>query len=956
MDDLVQDFLNETTEGLTALDNDLLQLEKTPDDQELLGNIFRVMHTIKGTCGFLGLNRLASVAHAGENILDKMRDAELVVTEDVISLVLECIDCIKGIISHMEENGAEPEGDDSDLIARLNACAEGGAAPAAPAPAAEAPAAPAAPSEMMAKDEAPAEDSDDLQALFDATESLVDTSAPAEAPQEEGGAPAEDSDDLQALFDATESLVDMASVAPEAEVVAEQAAAVEAPKQEAKPAPVAPAAPAPKVEEKKAEETKADTKKTGQKSSSGQSIRVSLEVLENLMQQASELVLTRNQLLQLIRTKEDNDFSGPLQRLNYITTELQEGVMKTRMQPISTAWAPLPRIIRDLAHDLGKKIELRMEGEETELDRQLLEYIKDPLTHMVRNSADHGLETPEGRKEAGKSETGIVNLKAYHEGGFIILRISDDGKGLNAEAIRAKVIDKGLASADEVTNLSDKQVFQFIFKPGFSTAEQVTSVSGRGVGMDVVRTNIESIGGAIELDSELGKGTTFTIKIPLTLAIMSVLIVEASQQRFAIPQISIMEVVKTTSDNPNGLHIEMLDEKPILRLRGQLLPLVYLSDTLHLQTEEERDKKPHFVVVCEVAGSSYGIIVDRVCDTEEIVVKPVAPVLKAIDVYSGITILGDGRCILILDPNGMARAVGEMLFNSKRSALDSKGENDAKDLAHFVMFKSGDKTPKVVPLELVSRLEEIDVGAIEYSKGKPVIQYRGQLMYLTSIDPAYQFPQSGIQEVLVFASDDHIMGLAVESIMDIVRAELSQDLVREVHGFMGTVVIEGKTCDIVDAEYYFAQMFGGTVPKLHSYDEGHAATHHGETPLILFVDDSPFFRKFIPPEFERAGFEVVTAKDGMEAFEILEENRDVSILVTDINMPKMSGTELAKKCRLDERFVSLPIVALSSHTEKEITMRERIEGIDAYISKTSHSELIEGVTSVLKEKEKELQS
>jgi len=604
MDDLLSEFLTETTENLSVLDVELVRLEQNPNDPELLGNIFRLVHTIKGTCGFLGLPRLESVAHAGENVLGKIRDGELEVTPEAVSLILEALDSIKMLLSTLEQTEAEPEGDDRELIDRLNALADSaGAAPPAAKPAPEPAAEPAA-EEPVAEPAA--------------------RSAPAVAEA------------------ATEMAAAPEPTAPAGEASDPSPAAAPAPK----PKDAAPAAAA------KGDGAAKDS------AVAAHSIRVNVDLLENLMTMVSELVLTRNQLLQILRMQKESDFGGPLQRLNHITSELQEGVMKTRMQPIGNAWAKLPRLVRDLALELDKKIDLEMLGADTELDRQVLELIKDPLTHMVRNSADHGIEIPKIRKEAGKPEAGKITLNAYHEGGHIIIEIKDNGAGLSSERIKAKVVANALATQAELDAMSDQQIQQFIFKPGFSTAAKVTSVSGRGVGMDVVRTNIEKIGGTVELKSVEGKGTTFIIKIPLTLAIVSALIVECSGERFAIPQISVLELVRASAHSENA--IETINDTPVLRLRNRLLPLVSLHDLLKLGPSRKLDSQSeHFIVVTQVGAYTFGIMVDRVFDTEEIVVKPVAPILRDISIFSGNTILGDGSVIMILDPNGIAAATGE---------------------------------------------------------------------------------------------------------------------------------------------------------------------------------------------------------------------------------------------------------------------------------------------------------
>ncbi len=437
------------------------------------------------------------------------------------------------------------------------------------------------------------------------------------------------------------------------------------------------------------------------------------------MTMVSELVLTRNQLLEIARRQDDHAFKTPLQRLSHITAELQDGVMKTRMQPIGNAWGKLPRVVRDLSAELGKRIELVMEGADTELDRQLLEQIKDPLTHMVRNSADHGIELPHERRLLGKAETGCIRLTASHESGSIAIRISDDGKGLDIGRIRRKAEAQGLATPAELDRMTDAQIARFIFHPGFSTAETVTSVSGRGVGMDVVKTNIDAIGGTVEIASEAGKGTTFSVKIPLTLAIVSALIVAVGEQRFAVPQVVVRELVRVRPGSDHA--IETLNGASVLRLRERLLPVVQLSGVMGLASGAA---DTGFVVVTQVGQQQFGILVDGVLQTEEIVVKPMSAAMKSLSLFSGNTILGDGAVVLIIDPNGLAKSVGKLELEDK-TAADAAGESEAEadERQTILVFRGGGGTLKAVPLSLVTRLEEIDGKAIEWNSGKPLVQY-----------------------------------------------------------------------------------------------------------------------------------------------------------------------------------------------------------------------------------------
>ncbi len=911
MDDLLSEFLTETNEGLTVLDVELVKLEKNPNDADLLSNIFRLMHTIKGTCGFLGLPRLEAVAHAGENVLGKIREGDLVVTPDAVSLILECLDAIRTILLVLEETEAEPEGDDSDLINRLNVFADSGGT-----------------------------DSGETDVALDEIEF--------------GPVPAETESNGEIVAETAESEAEPMEVS---ETETPTPAAAQAPSQ-----PAEPAAP-----------TEAVTKESAV---ANQSIRVNVDLLENLMTMVSEMVLTRNQLLQILRGQKDSEFAAPLQRLNQVVSELQEGVMMTRMQPIGNAWAKLPRIVRDLSIELGKKMELVMKGAETELDRQVLDLIKDPLTHMVRKSADHGLESGEVRIAAGKSEIGKITLNAYHEGGHILIEISDDGAGLPVEILKRKAIASGLATEAEAEAMSEQQIQKFIFKAGFSTAAEVTSVSGRGVGMDVVRTNIEKIGGTIELNSVEGRGTTFVIKIPLTLAIVSALIVECGGERFAIPQISVLELVRTSANSENT--VERINDTPVLRLRNRLLPLVNLRDLMKLNVPAEdtpvedatigaedagseagapgaeahtaigsrkTQKDDHFIVVTQVGSYTFGIIVDRVFDTEEIVVKPVARILRHIQMFSGSTILGDGSVVMILDPNGIAAATGEVELADE--AADAAAERQAargEEVVAMLVFRAVNETPKAVPLALVARLEEIDLTKIEISNDQYVVQYRGQLMPLIRMEGAKELGAEGRQAVIVFSDRDRSMGLVVDEIVDIVEDRMKIELTSKRAGYVGSAVIAEKATDVVDVGFYLTQAFpdwfGGEATE--SFGQGTESR-------LLLVDDSPFFRNLLSPLLSVAGYEVVCVGSAADALELCEAGENFDLIVSDIEMPGMSGFEFAQAVKNDTRWSKVPMVALSAFATPKDLARGREVGFKDYVSKSDRDALVATLHETLAE-------
>lgn len=918
MDDLIGEFITETSESLAVLDLELVKLEQNPNDQAILGNIFRLVHTIKGTCGFLGLPRLESVAHAGENVLGKIRDGEIIVTQEAVSIVLEAIDRIKTLIEYLSENGSEPEGEDKDLIARLNRFAEsGGVGGEVPAAAVDAAAAPKA---------VPVEEPR-LDGMFSPDELKVVSSTSSATMDELERAFANASATIEGGMDFTK--------APDTFLIPD---AAPAPSAEAKPAPAqAKPAVSDQVKEKAVKQgLETDAKEKDAGGLANQSIRVNLDVLENLMQMVGELVLTRNQLLQVVRHRDDRELKAPLQQLSQITSELQESVMKTRMQPIGNAWSKFPRLIRDLSHELGKKIDLKMIGESTELDRQLLEMIKDPLTHMVRNSCDHGLETPNDRMIAGKSATGTVTLSAFHEGGHIIIEISDDGRGLNIEKIKSKIIEKGLADASDLAQMSDEQIMQFVFKAGFSTAEKVTSVSGRGVGMDVVRTNIEKIGGTVSLSSATGKGSTFHIKIPLTLAIVSVLLVESSGQKFAIPQINVVELVSIGEDSE--YQMETINSSAVLRLRDKLLPLMKLRDILNMPKPEapqpnEDSEVDSYVAVVRIGATDFGLVLDKIYDTEEIVVKPVSRVLTGLDVYSGNTILGDGSVIMILDPNGIAKSFGEREAPPKNDGVAKADAQTSEKLASFLVFLAGEGAPKAVPLELVSRLEVIKSEAVERSGHDYVVQYRGDLMRLMAL-PESAVPTSGAFDVIVFTYDNRTIGLVVDAIVDILEAPLKIQMTAQEEYYLGSLVIANKTTDVVDVGYLLKDLVTDLGSAVSSAEKVVGLK-------LLLVEDSPFFSKLIVPFLTHTGYEVTPALSGMSALELAEAPQaHFDGVITDIEMPEMDGFEFAARLRKNPHYAQVPIIAFTSTVNEAFKERSVRAGMNDMVLKTDREALL----------------
>jgi two-component system chemotaxis sensor kinase CheA len=841
MDDLLREFLTETNESLNLVDAELVRFEQEPNNGAILGNIFRLVHTIKGTCGFLALPRLETLTHAAETLMGKFRDG-MPVTAEAVTLILSTIDRIKSILEAIEKSEQEPEGGDGDLIGPLG---------------------------RMARQEAAA------------PPQVAPLAQPAPAPAE-----------LKKLD-----------------------------------------APEPPEKADKQDKPERPDEERGDRLAN-HSIRVNVDTLDHLMTTVSELVLTRNQLLEIVRRHEDSDFKVPLQRLSNVTAELQEGVMKTRMQPIGNAWQKLPRVVRDLCAELGKDIELAMRGADTELDRQVLDLVKDPLTHLVRNCADHGIESPAERIAAGKPAKGTIRLSAWHEGGHIIIEISDNGRGLDLAGIKAKVIEKGLASEAQLAAKSEAEICNYIFAPGFTTAAKVTSISGRGVGMDVVRSNIEQIGGTVDLKSATGAGTTFTIKIPLTLAIVSALIVEAGGERFAIPQLAVLELVRAGN---NGEHrIEHIKDAPVLRLRNKLLPLVRLKEVFRLGA---CDNENGFVVVTQVGSQVFGVVVDGVFHTEEIVIKPMSSKLRHIPVFSGTTILGDGSVIMIIDPNGVAQALGRAAAAAARaenSELQSREDESDEDTVSLLVFRAGSQQPKAVPLSLVTRLEEIDCRKIEISDGRHLVQYRDQLMPLLRIDAESSLKKEGAQPILVFSDQGRSMGLVADEIIDIVEERLDIEVSSDRPGLLGYAVIKGATTEIIDVGHFLPQAFEDWFRRRDPSAARQARS-------VLLVDDSAFFRDLLAPLIKAAGYRVVAAASAADALAALKSDAHFDLIVTDIEMPEMDGFALAEAVRAMPGAETVPIIALATMVSAETVERGRAVGFHDFVAKFDRAGLVAAI-------------
>ena len=738
MDDIIKEFLIESTEGLDQLDRDFVELEKAPDSKDLLASIFRSVHTIKGTGGILGFDKLGAVAHVGESMLSRMRDRKLSLNPRVTTALLALVDALRKMLSSIEMVGTEGDGDYSDVVAAVNSILDG-------SPDTVVSPNSAAPAQYAAASEDPGSD---------------DVSAPTTPPETVASAPGKN--------------------LPDKEVSAMVSDTTQIPSEKHDPL-------------------------------ASSTIRVDVGLLDKVMNLVGELVLARNQVLQFTTTTKDTTFLRTAQRLNLITTELQEGVMKTRMQPIGNVWNKFPRVVRDLALGCAKQVRMDMDGADTELDKTIIEAIKDPLTHLVRNAVDHGIESPEQRKKAGKPLEGRLSLRAFHEGGQVNIEISDDGTGIDVDRVKRKAVERGTITSDHAARMSEREALNLIFLPGLTTAERVTNVSGRGVGMDVVKTNIEKIGGMVDVQSTVGHGTTLKIKIPLTLAIIPALIVTSGKERFAIPQVSLLELVRLEGLDAIA-SIEDIGGASVYRLRGNLLPLVDLNRELRLPVSSTEGGGAQIVniVVLQADDRQFGLIVDEINDTEEIVVKPLGKQLKGLACFAGATIMGDGQVALILDVLGiaqMANVVTELRSRAVNERASKNGES-AGNRDTWLLFTVGENGRMATQLSSVSRLEEIPVNLIERSGDSEVVQYRQHIMPLIRVSALLNRPSRTQDaervQVIVFAQGESYIGLVVDEIVDIVEQQISLERCGQHAGVSGSAVIQQRVTDVLDLDMIIA--------------------------------------------------------------------------------------------------------------------------------------------------------
>jgi two-component system chemotaxis sensor kinase CheA len=1045
-DETLQMYVEESREHLENIENDLLAIEEAGEniDEELVNKVFRAAHSIKGGAGFLGLSNIKELAHKIENILDMIRNREIVPNPEVINIVLLAFDRLRELIENISESNELDISEHIDALTRITS---------ASLPQDEKQ---SVVNEVVIKDrneriifvlkefdlmqaqkrgkfiyliefdlihdvhrkdKRPMDVVKDMQATGDILEIKVDIDAVGTL--EDGGfsnklpmyvlyATIIEPDIITTLFDLpdeqikniqTEDIwVESPKDTPE-ESIQEQETVLE--KVSVTEPEIVPHPPEeieqileqvqvepskmqqeqeevePKSVSKPLSPGKAKPVSTSAKAVHAETLRVHVSLLENLMNLAGELVLSRNQLLQAISTDDKHAIAMAGQRVDLVTSELQEAIMLTRMQPVGNIFNKFPRVVRDLARELGKDIELKLEGKEVELDKTIIEGLSDPLTHLVRNSADHGIEPPEERIAKGKSPRGTIILKAFHAAGQVNIEIIDDGRGMDAEKIARKAIEKGLVSEEQVSNMSEKDKLNLIFLPGLSTAEKVSDVSGRGVGMDVVKSNLDKLGGQVEIETQKDKGTSIRIKLPLTLAIIPSLLISMGQERFAIPQVNVDELIQVPAHQVSE-RIERVGDAEVLILRGELIPLMSLanvlgsgrsSDELNSAQDQSSPSESELVegsqslvkktngdvniVVVQAGSFKYGLVVDELHDSVEIVVKPLGRHLKNCEGYAGATIMGDGRVALILDVVGLAR-LGELSSvagtdKAKKLALEAE-RRAAEEIHSLFLFNNGPHEHCAVPLALVARVEMIKAEDIEIVGGKKVIQYRGgslPVFALEEVADVNHLELDGELVVIVFVVGGHEVGLLASPPVDAVEVKLNIDpFTLKQTGISGSAIINGHTTLIVDI-FEFVETLN---PGWFEERETVTALQEGANKVLL-VEDSDFFRSQVKKFIKDEGYEVVTAEDGSVAWEYLNEQpNEIQVVVTDLEMPNMDGFELTKLIKNDERFAHLPVIALTSLAGEEDVAKGKQIGIDDYQIKLDKERLLQSIFNFLNKK------
>ncbi|MFZ5986438.1 MAG: hybrid sensor histidine kinase/response regulator [Bacillota bacterium] len=980
--EFIQEFVDEARTHVDNVEAGLIKIDDSEADNETINNLFRAVHSIKGTAGFFGLKNIVELSHSMENVLGELRNQSLSISRHIVDALLEANDCLKSMIEDVNNSeNTDIRSYSIKLLKILERNEEDNKAA------------------NKSKDITSSSSDDKKGEMFNSEANLLNEGirhghklykiqlSLREDLDGNNITPIQFFKNIQSIGNIIESYTDIQNIDSLDECLNTDIVFtfLFTTVLEKKLLPLAINVPEERILEIDIntdigefsklvrdnslparskepdnltdEEAKDIQRKNSQSMVLEDTIRVNVSLLNALLNLASEMVLGRNQLLRVLEEhrKKIPGIDHILQNIDHITTELQEKIMQTRMQPVANVFNKFPRIIRDLSNKMGKEIELKLEGVEVELDKSIIEALGDPLTHLVRNAADHGLETPDKRELLGKPRTGTIELKAYHEGGYVNIDIKDNGAGINVEKLREKAVERGIISRADTETMGEQESLQLIFKPGFSTAEKVTDVSGRGVGMDVVKTNIEKLGGSIEIFTKVGEGTTIRLMLPLTLAIIPSLIVEVEGQKFALPQVNLQEIVRIKPDD-KVRRIEFLHNSEVLRLRGKLLPIVHLSDVLGIEGASVHTPNHASnvirVLVLKIGSKRFGIAVDSIHESEEILVKPLPKFVKDCRCYSGVTIMGDGKTAMILDVEGIIEKAG-LKFTETETENTKRGlevsDEDTREQQSLLLFKCSGTETFAIDLPMVSRVEEIDSNLIEKIGDKEYIKFRGDTLRV--IRPENYLPASSVDSnakklyVIIPKLVKYPIGIIIEKIYDTVQTsvKLKQDDLKA-KGIIGSTIINNRIVLLIN----IYELFESADPDHYRVDENKRI---GEKRTVLVAEDTPLFQRLEKDYLETAGFNVLMAPNGKEALQILQE-KEVDLVISDIQMPEMDGLELIKKIREDKKLRSLPVIAVTSMAGDLQKKAGLDAGFDFYEFKLDRDKLLEKLELALKKRRK----
>ncbi len=1004
-DELLPVFIEESQQHLQNIEPDLLSLEQSSDavDFEMVNRVFRSIHSIKGAAGFFGLQNIAHLSHIMESSLSLLRDGKITPTTEFVDALLTGVDTLKAMLDDVGESEQFDINSELEYLQKIvDEYADSQKKVAVAEKAAKHETSPAPYQfyvsendvrhfirnglhlyaikiylnrDIRQKGKTPYDFINNMEQLGQYVDSFLDIGSVTglsdcldnDLAFDFLFATVLESDTVPKGLDLPEDrirLIDLDKFREELSQEDTHKLKIESQVSDLKAKIQTQESEPPVQEEIPIQETDNSKDKTAEKSTrqvhAEEKIRVGVNFLNDLVNLAGELVLGRNQLMQVAfpLVKNTPGLNPVLQHINRVTSEMQEKIMQMRMQPISLVFDKFHRVVRSLAKNHDKEVKLKTSGGDVELDKNIIEGLSDPLTHLIRNSVDHGIESPEEREASGKPRYGTIELRAYSQGGQVYVEASDDGSGIDGDFVSTRALEKGLINQEQLNSMAEKDKVRLIFRPGFSTVKKITDLSGRGVGMDVVITNIEHLGGTVDIETKAYKGTKVKLMLPLTLAIVSGLLIKADTQFFILPEVDIDELVRVKPDEIKH-RINIVQDACVLRLRETLLPLVDLNEVLRLKTRNSESKDSEFsilnsqdplrILVIKYGSSRFGLIVDSIESTEEIVVKPLPRYLKKMKTFSGVSILGNGKVSLILDAAGILKKANiRHIEDSKDEIKPVSGKISVEqDVQTLLLFDNNTEERFALPLELISRIERVNASRIEHIKDKQFLQYHGKklrLIFLEDYLPV-NMPERTPEDstgIVVPKQIEYPIGIVINQVINTIETVVDLDTSTiAAPGLFGSAVLDGKITLLPD----MYRLFEFAAPEWYR-TEGGNGKQPGKKPKVLLAEDTPFFRMVEREYLTSAGYEVIQAEDGKKAMQILEE-QSVDAVILDIVMPKMDGWETIKAIRADERLKHLPVMAVTSLSEEGLAQKGLQAGFDEWQLKLDKTRLLEKLAEII---------